>query len=79
VIVFREFRNSARVARNPVSEEIATRSREPGATFDHIAHLASGARGREQVYGNGDVEGGIWWAGQAQGLTHDIGSCRARS
>jgi len=27
------------------------------------------------VYGNGDVEGGMWWAGQAQGLIHDIGSC----
>jgi len=75
VIVFREFHNSARVARNSVSEEIATLSREPGATFDDIAHLASGARGREQVYGNGDVEGGMWWAGQAQGLIHDIGSC----
>ncbi|QSE81397.1 NAD(P)H-dependent flavin oxidoreductase [Rhodococcus koreensis] len=75
VIVFREFHNSARVARNSVSEEIATLSRRPGATFDDIAHLASGVRGREQVYGNGDVEGGMWWAGQAQGLIHDIGSC----
>ncbi|MFD5179714.1 NAD(P)H-dependent flavin oxidoreductase [Nocardia sp. NPDC058379] len=75
VIVFREFRNSARVARNTVSEEIAAVSREPGATFDDIAHLASGARAREQVYGNGDVEGGMWWASQAQGLIHDIGSC----
>ncbi|MEV0063496.1 nitronate monooxygenase [Nocardia sp. NPDC050718] len=75
VIVFREFHNSARVARNTVSEEIAAVSREPGATFDDIAHLASGARAREQVYGNGDVEGGMWWASQAQGLIHDIGSC----
>ncbi|MEV6218232.1 nitronate monooxygenase [Nocardia sp. NPDC051833] len=75
VIVFREFHNSARVARNTVSEEIAAVSREPGATFDDIAHLASGARAREQVYGEGDVEGGMWWASQAQGLIHDIGSC----
>ncbi|ONM49814.1 NAD(P)H-dependent flavin oxidoreductase [Nocardia donostiensis] len=75
VIVFREFRNTARVARNAVSEEIATVSRRPGATFDDIAHLASGARAREQVYGNGDVDGGLWWASQAQGLIHDIGSC----
>lgn len=75
VIVFREFHNSARVARNAVSEEIAAISREPGASFDDIAHLASGARAREQVYGNGDVDGGLWWASQAQGLIHDIGSC----
>ncbi|WP_280452413.1 NAD(P)H-dependent flavin oxidoreductase [Nocardia cyriacigeorgica] len=75
VIVFREFHNSARVARNAVSEEIAAISREPGASFDDIAHLASGARAREQVYGNGDVDGGLWWASRAQGLIHDIGSC----
>ncbi|MEV0337250.1 nitronate monooxygenase [Nocardia sp. NPDC050717] len=75
VIVFREFHNSARVARNAVSEEIAAVSRKPGATFDDIAHLASGARAREQVYENGDVDGGLWWASQAQGLIHDIGSC----
>jgi nitronate monooxygenase len=75
VIVFREFHNTARVARNAVSEEIAAVSREPGATFDDIAHLASGARAREQVYGNGNVDGGLWWASQAQGLIHEIGSC----
>lgn len=76
VVVFREFRNTARVARNAVSEEIAALSRRPGATFDDVAHLASGTRGREQVYGNGDVDGGLWWASQAQGLIDDIGGCK---
>jgi nitronate monooxygenase len=37
--------------------------------------MASGARGREQVYANGDTEGGMWWAGQAQGLIDSIDSC----
>ena len=32
LIIFREFRNSARVARNSISEEIAEISRRPGAT-----------------------------------------------
>ncbi|MDV8002825.1 nitronate monooxygenase [Rhodococcus sp. IEGM 1408] len=76
VLVFREFRNTARVARNSISQEIAEISRRPGASFDDVAHLASGKRGREQVYGNGDVEGGLWWASQAQGLIHNIASCR---
>jgi NAD(P)H-dependent flavin oxidoreductase YrpB (nitropropane dioxygenase family) len=76
VIVFREFHNSARVARNSVSEEIAAISRRPDAAFDDIAHLASGARGREEVYAKGDVEGGIWWASQAQGLIHEVASCQ---
>lgn len=76
VLVFREFRNTARVARNSISEEIAEISRRPGATFDDVAHLASGVRGRERVYGNGDVEGGLWWAGQAQGLIDNIADCQ---
>lgn len=74
-IVFREFRNTARVARNTVSEEIAQISRHEGSTFDDVAHLASGARARENVYAQGDVEGGMWWASQAQGLIDDIADC----
>lgn len=74
-IVFREFGNTARVARNSISEEIAKISRTEGATFDDIAHLASGTRGREAVLQNGEMEGGMWWAGQAQGLIHEVASC----
>ena len=74
-LVFRQFRNTARVARNSVSEEIARLGAEPGATFDAVAHLASGARGRQSVLAEGDVEGGMWWAGQAQGLIDSVESC----
>jgi NAD(P)H-dependent flavin oxidoreductase YrpB (nitropropane dioxygenase family) len=74
-IVFREFRNTSRVARNTVSEEIARRSRLPGATFDDVAELASGVRGRGEVLEKGNMEGGMWWASQAQGLIHDVPSC----
>ena len=76
ILVFREFRNTARVARNSISEEIARISAQPGATFEDIAALASGERGRTEVYGKGDVEGGMWWASQAQGLIHDIAPVR---
>lgn len=75
IIVFREFHNSARVARNSISEQIAEISRRPGATFDDIAQLASGGRGREAVLERGDMEGGMWWASQAQGLIHDVDTC----
>ena len=74
-IVFREFHNSARVARNSVSEKIAEISQREGASFGDIAHLASGVRGREQVLKNGHMEGGMWWAGQSQGLIHEVASC----
>lgn len=74
-IVFREFNNTSRVARNSVSEEIARRSALPGATFEDVAELASGVRGREEVLAKGDMEGGMWWASQAQGLIDDIPTC----
>lgn len=72
VVVFREFRNTARVARNSVSEKIAELSQRPGATFDDVADLASGRRGRERVLRDGDLEGGLWWASQAQGLIDSV-------
>ncbi|WP_040841019.1 NAD(P)H-dependent flavin oxidoreductase [Nocardia brevicatena] len=75
-LVFREFRNTARVARNAVSEEIVEISRRPGAVFEDVAHLASGERGRREVLGGGDRDGGLWWAGQAQGLIDEVLSCR---
>lgn len=76
-LVFREFHNTARVVRNSVSDEIAEISARPGATFEDIAALASGKRAREQVYAEGDVEGGMWWASQAQGLIREVASCQA--
>jgi NAD(P)H-dependent flavin oxidoreductase YrpB (nitropropane dioxygenase family) len=75
-IIFREFRNTARVARNAVSEEIAAISRQPGASFADVAHLASGERGRREVLGDGRMDGGLWWAGQAQGLIDAVLTCR---
>jgi len=76
-VVFREFKNTSRVARNTISEEIARRSRLTGATFDDIADLASGVRGRTEVLEKGNMEDGMWWASQAQGLIHDVPDCAA--
>ena len=75
-VVFREFRNTARVARNAVSLEIQRIAAQPGATFADVADLASGARARERVLAGGDVDGGMWWASQAQGLIDSVESCR---
>jgi nitronate monooxygenase len=71
-LVFREFRNTARVARNSVSEQIAELGRREGATFADVAELASGQRGRSRVLEGGDVEDGMWWAGQSQGLIESV-------
>jgi len=74
VVVFREFNNTARVARNSISEKIAEIGSRPGATFEDVAELASGERGRREVLEHGDLEGGMWWAGQAQGLVDSVES-----
>jgi len=71
-VVFSKFHNSARVAKNAISDEILEISANPDSTFADIAHLASGARGRAEVLQAGDMDGGVWWAGQTQGLIHDI-------
>jgi nitronate monooxygenase len=75
VLVFREFHNSARVARNAISEEIAEIAARPGSTFQDVAHLAAGVRGRERVLRAGEVNDGMWWASQAQGLINEVGTC----
>jgi len=71
-VVFQKFANSARVAKNSVSDEIIEIEKRDGTTFADVAHLASGARGREEVLRKGDMEGGVWWASQSQGLVHDV-------
>ena len=76
VLVGRNLRNTARVARNAVSEEVATIQRDPTTSFDDVKHLMAGARARDEVYGKGNMDGGIWSTGQSQALVHDIPTCK---
>jgi len=73
-LIFRTMKNTARVARNAVSQEVVSIERKGGATIDDVRHLVAGARGKV-VYENGDPDHGIWSAGMVQGLIHDIPSC----
>lgn len=74
-LIFRKFRNTARVARNAISDEIQAIEQRTDSTFEDIAALASGERGRTRVLRDGDVDGGLWWASQAQGLIDEILTC----
>ncbi|RLV47438.1 nitronate monooxygenase [Nocardioides mangrovicus] len=76
VVIFRPFRNTARVVRNAIAEKIATIEARPGATFADVAELAAGARGRQNVLVEGDVDGGLMWAGQAMGLIDSVAPVR---
>lgn len=72
-LIFRQFRNTGRVARNSISEQVVELSERPQASFEDIAHLVSGARGRRALE-TGDADAGLIWAGQIQGLIEDIPS-----
>jgi nitronate monooxygenase len=73
-LIFRPFRNTGRVAKNSVSDEVVEISGKPGATFEDVRPLVAGARGRTALE-TGDVEAGLIWAGQVQGLIHDVPNC----
>ncbi|MFV0644292.1 MAG: NAD(P)H-dependent flavin oxidoreductase [Sphingomonadaceae bacterium] len=76
VLVGRTLRNTARVARNKVSEEVAEIQKDPSAPFEAVRELMSGQRARENVLRDGDIDGGIWTSGQSQALIHDIPTCK---
>jgi NAD(P)H-dependent flavin oxidoreductase YrpB (nitropropane dioxygenase family) len=73
-LIFRTLHNTARVARNAVSQEVLAVEKKGGATIDDVRHLVAGARGRK-VYEEGDPDFGVWSAGMIQGLIHDIPTC----
>jgi len=73
-LIFRTFRNTARVARNEISQAVVAAERE-GKDFAAVADLVKGVRGREGLQ-SGDTNHGIWSAGMIQGLIHDIPTCQ---
>jgi NAD(P)H-dependent flavin oxidoreductase YrpB (nitropropane dioxygenase family) len=72
-LIFRQLRNTARVADNAVSREVVKRLNE-GAQFADVQELVAGVRG-VKVYETGDVDHGIWSAGMVQALIRDIPTC----
>src|SRR5690606_767397 len=75
-LLYRQFRNTARVAKNAVSELVVKMSEDPGLEFEQIRSYVSGLKGKLALE-NGDVDGGVLSAGQALGAIHDIPTCQA--
>ena len=73
-LILRPFRNSARVGRNAVSQEVLRRTAGSHPEFAAVAELVSGARGKTLLE-SGDIDHGIYWASMAQGLIHDLPTC----
>lgn len=74
-LIFRNFKNTARVGRSAVSEEVVRRLSQPDAQFSDVQELVSGKAGAELLK-TGDLSKGVFWAGMVQGLIHDIPTCQ---
>lgn len=74
-LIFRKFRNTGRVAKNSVSDKVVEISSAPESAFDDVRPLVSGAKGRVALE-TGDLDAGLIWAGQVQGLIHDVPTCQ---
>jgi NADH:quinone reductase (non-electrogenic) len=72
-LIFRTMRNTARVYRNRISDEVVAREQR-GCGFEDIKDLVSGQRGRVALE-SGDPQGGIVSAGMVIGLIDDIPAC----
>jgi nitronate monooxygenase len=70
-LIFRSLRNTARVGKNSVSDKVVELLKAQGAKFEDVSHLVRGAQGRVLLE-TGDLDAGLVWAGQVQGLIHDI-------
>ncbi|KAI9045394.1 NAD(P)H-dependent flavin oxidoreductase [Aspergillus affinis] len=74
-LVLRRWKNTTRLFANKVTQEALKVEKESkSGEFTEIAPFVSGKRGRE-VFLNGDVDFGVWTAGQVIGLIHDIPTC----
>jgi NADH:quinone reductase (non-electrogenic) len=73
-LIFRKFRNTGRVAKNSVSDHVVEISRHDDVGFEDVRPFVSGAKGREALE-SGNIDAGLVWAGQVQGLIHDVPAC----
>ncbi|WP_374122426.1 NAD(P)H-dependent flavin oxidoreductase [Variovorax boronicumulans] len=74
-LLFRTLRNTARVFRNAIADEVrAIEQRPGGCEFEDIRPLVAGARGRAAL-ASGAVDDGVISAGQCIGLIDDVPSC----
>lgn len=74
-LIFRSLKNTARVMKNQISDEVVTIERRAGGCeFSDIQPLVPGTHG-EAALEAGDLHGGTVTAGMVMGLIDDVPSC----
>lgn len=74
-LIFRSLKNSSRVYKNSIAEQVVAIEARGNTQFSDIQPLVAGVRGRANCVEGGDIEGGIWTVGMVMGLIHDIPTC----
>ncbi len=73
-LILRSFRNTARFFRNDITRKVAELEAQPGGvSIEEIAPMIAGSEGRK-VMDEGNLNAGIWSAGQVLGLIDDVPS-----
>jgi len=72
-LIFRSYRNTARVYKNTIADEVAE-IEAAGGDFGQVHHLVSGAN-QEKAWSTGDIDAGMVTVGMCGGLIHDIPTC----
>lgn len=70
-VLMRTLRNSARFLRNGNTEKVLEIEARGGATIDDIKQYMAGTEGKKMIE-DGDMDNGVFSAGQVVGLIHDI-------
>lgn len=73
-LIFRSYRNTARVYKNSIAEQVAE-VEAAGGDFGEVHHLVSGAN-QDKAWSTGDIDAGMVTVGMSGGLIHDIPTCQ---
>ena len=73
-LMFRTMRNTARVFKNTISDQVVEIESTGSSTFEDVKDLVAGKRGKG-VFEVGDLEAGIWSAGISVARVKDVPSC----
>ncbi|MDH3994352.1 MAG: nitronate monooxygenase family protein [Gammaproteobacteria bacterium] len=73
-LIFRSFKNTARVYRNGIADEVAE-IEAAGGDFSQVHHLVSG-QNQDKAWTTGDIEAGMVTVGMCGGLINDIPTCK---
>ena len=73
-LIFRSYRNTARVYRNSISEKVAA-IEAAGGGFEEVHEYVSGAN-QERAWTTGDIEAGMVTAGLSGAFVRDVPTCQ---